>query len=50
MRGHDDLAIAGVIHPAHQLQELHLGRRPEVLLNAWFSAAWVATRYDKAAA
>ena len=26
MRGHDDLAIAGVIHPAHQLQELHLAR------------------------
>src|SRR3977135_1310801 len=26
MRGHDDLAIAGVIHAPHQLQELHLAR------------------------
>ena len=27
MRGHDDLAIAGVIHPTHQLQEFDLARR-----------------------
>src|SRR5882672_12949728 len=26
MRCHDDLAIAGVIHPAHQLQEFDLTR------------------------
>src|ERR1700676_979699 len=26
MRGHDDLAIAGVIHPSHQLQKFDLAR------------------------
>jgi len=27
MRGHDDLANRGLLHPAHQLEEFHLARR-----------------------
>src|SRR5882724_6930474 len=27
MRGHDDLAMARLIHPPHQLQKFHLARR-----------------------
>jgi len=27
MRGHDHLAVAGLVHLPHQLEELHLARR-----------------------